>query len=433
MVEKLAFHIYDLTWGYALPLLRRNHRLAEGFRQRTLKSGMPAANLWIQAASVGEAYLALELIARLSTTNSLKMLVTSNTSQGIEVLKRNLSGRISNDDQIQPRVRYFPFDKPAIMRTAVADIQPKVMVLLETEIWPGLLRSLKEHHCKILIVNGRITEKSLKRYLIWPSLWQELRPDEVLAISPEDAQRFRRLFGKTGIDVMNNIKFDRIVAGTSCGDDKKKLETMLPPDKPFVVLASVRQEEEILVNKIVTNLLHARQEVVIGLFPRHVHRIPVWQKRLAESGIGHSLRSRIDRRIQTGHVILWDTFGELPAAYGIAQAAFVGGSLAPLGGQNFLEALACGVRPIIGPSWDNFAWVGREIIDCGLLRMADNWKQVAEFLLKNLADPPPRKEVIDAAHHFIHARRGGTELACRRISACLENSPSGLRPNATSQ
>ena len=419
LIENFAFRLYDLSWGYALPLLRRNHRLAEGFRQRTLKAGLSPAHLWIQAASVGEAYLALELITGLRPAKPLKILVTSNTSQGIEILKRNLSGRISNNDRIQMQVRYFPFDKPAIMRTAVADIQPKVMVLLETEIWPGLLRSLKEHHCKILMVNGRITEKSLKRYLIWPSLWQKLRPDEVLAISHEDAQRFRRLFGKTGIEVMNNIKFDRIGAGTSSGDVKKKLKTILPTDSPFVVLASVRQEEEILVYNIVQNLLHTRQQAVIGLFPRHVHRIPAWQNRLAEKGIGHSLRSKLDRRIQTGHVILWDTFGELPAAYGLAQAAFVGGSLAPLGGQNFLEALVTGIVPIIGPSWGNFAWVGREIIDSGLLKVADNWKQVAEFLLKDLTDPPPRKEVIDAAHQFIRLRRGGTGTACQRILACL--------------
>ena len=419
--QKLAFRLYDLSWRYALPWLRRHHRLAEGFRQRTLKTGLSPAHLWIQAASVGEAYLALELIPGLRPANPLKILVTSNTSQGIDILKRNLSERLSEGDRIQPQVRYFPFDKPATMQSAVASIQPKVMVLMETEIWPGLLRSLKKHHCKILIVNGRITEKSLKRYLIWPSLWQKLRPDEVLAISHDDAQRFRRLFGKTGVEVMSNMKFDRIAAGTSCGDNKKNLETILPADNPFIVLASVRQEEEILVNHIIQNVLHARPGAVIGLFPRHMHRLSFWQKRLGQAGIGYSLRSKIDHRVPAGHVIVWDTFGELPPAYGLAKAAFVGGSLAPLGGQNFLEALVSGVIPIIGPSWENFAWVGREIVDSGLLRVAEDWKQVADLLLKDLVSSLPRKDVMDAALQFIQARRGGTETACRRIIACLEN------------
>ena len=419
--QKLAFRLYNLSWSCALPWLRQNHRLAEGFRQRTLKTGLPAANLWIQAASVGEAYLALELIRNLRTTKPLKILVTSNTSQGVEILTRNLSDQQSNNGRIQPQVGYFPFDKPAIMQTAVANIHPQVMVLLETEIWPGLLRSLKKCRCRILIVNGRITEKSLKRYLLWPSIWQKLRPDEVLAISHADAQRFSRLFGKAGVGVMSNIKFDRIAAATSCDGDKNRLKAVLPAEIPFIVLASVRQAEELPVKNIIQNVLRIRPETVVGLFPRHMHRLPYWQKMMRQTGIGYTLRSKTERRISAGNVILWDTFGELTTAYGLAKSAFVGGSLAPLGGQNFLEALVSGVIPIIGPWWDNFAWVGREIIDAGLLRVAEDWKQVADLLLKDLASPPPRKEVMDAALQFIQARRGGTEMACRRIAACLEN------------
>ena len=407
--QKLAFRLYNLSWSCALPWLRRNHRLAEGFRQRTLKTGLPAANLWIQAASVGEAYLALELIRSLRTAKPLKILVTSNTSQGMEILTRNLAGQQLNNGRIQPQVGYFPFDKPAIMQTAVANIHPQVMVLLETEIWPGLLLALKTQSCKILIVNGRITAKSLQRYHLWPSLWQRLRPDEVLAISQADAQRFSRLFGKAGIEVMSNIKFDRMAATISCGGDKNELKAIVPVDNPFIVLASVRQEEEILVKNIIQDVLRTHPETVVGLFPRHMHRMPSWQKILRQAGIGYTLRSKAERRIPAGNVILWDTFGELLPAYRLAESAFVGGSLAPLGGQNFLEALVSGVIPIIGPWWDNFAWVGRDIIDSGLLKVAEDWKHVADLLLKDLASPPSRKVVIDAALQFIEARRGGTE------------------------
>jgi 3-deoxy-D-manno-octulosonic-acid transferase len=156
-----------------------------------------------------------------------------------------------------------------------------------------------------------------------------------------------------------------------------------------------------------------------------MHRIPYWQKMLRQRGIEYTLRSKTKCRISAGNVILWDTFGELLPAYRLATSAFVGGSLAPLGGQNFLESLVSGVIPIIGPSWDNFAWVGREIIESGLLRVAEDWKQVAELLLKDLASPPARKAVINAALQFIKARRGGTETACRRIVACLESSSIG--------
>ena len=421
LTQKFAFRLYDLCWSCALPWLRRHHRLAAGFRQRTLQTELPAASLWIQAASVGEAYLALELIRRLETAKPLKILVTSNTRQGVEILTKNLSNRPLSNGYSQPQVGYFPFDKPAIMQTAVANVRPQVMVLLETEIWPGLLRFLKKCGSKILIVNGRITQKSLNRYLLWPSIWRELRPDEVLAISQADAHRFRRLFGNAGVDVMSNIKFDRIGTTKSGSNDKNILKTILPADAPFIVLASVRQEEEIQVKNIIKKVLDAHSTIIVGLFPRHMHRIPYWQNILRQSGIEYTLRSKVDGRVSAGTVLLCDSIGELEPGYQLAKSAFVGGSLAPLGGQNFLEALVSGVIPIIGPWWGNFAWVGQGIIDLGLLKVARDWKQVTDFLLEDLARPPSRDTVIEAALQFIEARRGGTHKACRHIVACLEN------------
>jgi 3-deoxy-D-manno-octulosonic-acid transferase len=422
LIHKTAFAFYNLSWGVVLPWLRLNHRLAEGYHQRALKDKLPGvADLWIQAASVGESFLALEILKTLQVEQPIQILLTSNTRQGIDILNQALPELISGQNQIQTAVRYFPFDKPSIMAAAIAAIRPKLMVLLETEIWPGLLLALKTQSCKILIVNGRITAKSLQRYHLWPSLWQRLRPDEVLAISQADAQRFSRLFGKAGIEVMSNIKFDRLAATISCGGDKNGLKAIVPVDNPFIVLASVRQEEEILVKNIIQDVLRTHPETVVGLFPRHMHRLPSRQKLLRQAKIGYTLRSKAEGRIPAGNVILWDIFGELLPAYRLAESAFVGGSLAPLGGQNFLEALVSGIIPIIGPWWDNFAWVGREIIDSGLLKVAEDWKHVADLLLKDLASPPPRKVVIDAARQFIEARRGGTEEACRRIVASLEN------------
>ena len=401
LIHKTAFALYNLSWSLALPWLRLNHRLAEGYHQRALKDKLPdVVDLWIQAASVGESFLALEILKTLQVAQPIRILLTSNTRQAIDILNLALPELIRDQNQIQAAVRYFPFDKPSNMAAAAAAMRPRLMVLLETEIWPGLLLALKVQNCKILIVNGRMTEKSLQRYHFWPSIWPTLRPDKVLAISPADADRFGRLFGPDGIEVMSNIKFDCIAAATSCAGDKHKLKAILPAENPFIVLASVRQAEEILVK---------------------MHRMPNWQKFLRQTGIGYTLRSKVDRRISAGHVILWDTFGELMPAYGLAKSAFIGGSLAPLGGQNFLEALVSGIIPIIGPWWDNFAWVGREIIDAGLLRVAEDWKQVADLLLEDLAGPLPRKDVMDAALQFIQARRGGTEMACRRIIAALEN------------
>ena len=421
LTSRIAFGLYNLLWCCVLPWLRLNHRLAEGYQQRRLKKMLPAADIWIQAASVGESYLALEIIKTLMVPRAVKILVTSNTSQGIDILNLALANRGKTKEAIHVSVGYFPFDKPALMRKAVGAIRPAVMVLLETEIWPGLLRALNQHHCKTIIVNGRLTDKSLKRYLLWPSVWQELRPYRVLAISPSDANRFAQLFGPDGIEVMPNIKFDRLASATTSLADENPVKIIVPRATPFVVLASVRRQEEPLAKKIVQKLLHKRPQAVIGLFPRHLHRIQAWQEILNHAGIRWSLRSETKTQVTAGTVVLWDTFGEMLPAFKLCQSAFVGGSLAPLGGQNFLEALVSGVRPVIGPSWENFSWVGDEIVDSGLLRIAPNWQEVAACLLRDLDRPSSREDVINRAMEFIKAHQGGTAEACQEIAACLEN------------
>jgi 3-deoxy-D-manno-octulosonic-acid transferase len=420
LLHKTAFGIYDLSWRIALPWLRLNHRLAEGYDQRALKDESPGgADLWIQAASVGESWLALEILKNLRVQQPIKILLTSNTRQGIDILNQALPERVGDRNHIQTAVRYFPFDKPSTMAAAVSGIRPKLMVLLETEIWPGLLQALKTQGCKSIIVNGRITAKSLARYHLWPSIWQILRPDMVLAISAADADRFGRLFGRHGVAVMANIKFDRMASSSSVAVDPNPVESILPAGAAFVVFASVRREEESEVEKLVHEIARHQPQAVMGLFPRHIHRLASWQDALSRLGKQWILRSAVSNPVSAGTVIIWDTFGELMPAYCLAQAAFIGGSLAPLGGQNFLEAIISGVIPVSGPSWENFAWVGQEIIDAGLLRIADGWRQAAALMLQDLAAPRPRAAVIEAAQRFFETRRGGTAQACRQIEAML--------------
>ncbi len=405
----------------AVPALRLNKRLAEGFNQRTLRENLPEADIWIQAASVGEAFLAKELLDNFKPSNPTRILVTSNTSQGIDILEQAVIESTPNNRGIAAFTAYFPFDKPTIMARAVSDISPKIMVLLESEMWPGLMAALKKNGCKILIINGRITSQSLSRYLLWPSLWRTLSPDKILAISENDAQRFAELFGKNRVDIMPNIKFDRIGSMESTPDKKNPLKSIIPFEIPFLVLGSVRLEEEFLIEKIITDILHRQPETVIGLFPRHMHRIEHWKNTLNRMVIPWVLRSETRHIAPPGTVILWDTFGELSFAYKISKAAFVGGSLAPLGGQNFLEAVTCGIIPIIGPSWENFAWVGSEIINQGLVKIAADWKEVTDTLVKGIENPPSHETVQKSAFKYLKNRRGGTEIACRLIHQSLNN------------
>ena len=420
--KKIAFWLYNRLWGIAIPWLRLNHRLAQGFEQRRLAHSEPKrADLWIQAASAGESFLAWELLKKLKPARPLQVLLTSNTKQGIEILQQALAERKSGNNVLNVRAAYFPFDKPALMKTAVTRIQPSLMVLLEAELWPGHLLALKTYGCQILVVNGRLTPKSLTRYCIWPSFWRWLRPDKILAISENDASRFSTLFGQEGIGIMPNIKFDRMRAAfMNDMGPARQIKNILPQDAPFVTLGSIRHQEETAVKHIISEVLRSLPNTVIGLFPRHLQRINFWQKTLNRLGIRWFLRSTTQTRIPPGSVILWNTFGELPTAYRYSTATFVGGSLAPLGGQNFLETLACGVIPVIGPSWENFAWVGRDIITSGLLRVAKDWKEVAYLLVKDIDKPSSHQQVIERVNTYLKDRQGGTEMACRHIIDLLK-------------
>jgi len=397
-----------------MPVLRLNNRLAEGFDQRALKKDAPSkADIWIQAASAGEAYLAVEILKNMSFSRPVDILFTSGTRQGLDILG-STAARIDTKN-ITARTSYFFFDQPAVMEKAVKNINPEVMILLESEMWPGLLHALKKYGCKTIIINGRMTEKSLKRYLLWKSFWNSIKPDMIYAISNEDADRFGKLFGSELVKVMPNIKFDRFGDGKTDSGSENPLEKIITGDASFMVLGSVRKEEEPLVEKIILDILKRKPETIIGLFPRHMHRIKHWSDALGRMNIKWALRTNMSKPAVKGSVILWDSFGELVHAYKYAGAAFLGGSLAPLGGQNFLEALNCGVIPVTGPFLDNFSWVGREIVEEGLLRVAKDWQDASNALIEYISNPPARDKIINAADRYMKSRQGGAAFACRVI------------------
>lgn len=432
LAVRLTLGLYGLAWRALLPGLKRNGRLAEGWDQRTLASGLPPrAELLIHAASGGEAYLAWELLRRLPDVlaellparqpedEPLRVLVTTFTSQGLGVLTQ---ARADLAPGVELLPAYFPFDLPGRMVTVLDAVRPGAVVLLETELWPGLLAACREKGVPALVLNGRMTDKSLRGYGSLPWLWRALAPDRVLAVSGEDAQRFGQVFGPECVGRMPNIKFDRLRFDAEPDTQMARPEfaDLLPEDTAFVILGSVRKEEEQDVLKIIQGLREARPKAVIGLFPRHMRRVCVWERSLREAGVPFTLRSG-NQRAEPGSVIIWDVFGELAGAFSLACAAFIGGSLADLGGQNFLEPLAHGVTAVTGPSWSNFAWVGREIFATGLVRLAPDWRGVLAELSALVAETPDPAEVRATAQAYAASRRGGAVAACQAVAECLKN------------
>tara|TARA_Y100001954_G_scaffold231541_1_gene281069 strand:- start:4877 stop:6163 length:1287 start_codon:yes stop_codon:yes gene_type:complete len=421
---KTALSAYNLGWKAATPFLKLNHRLKDGWEQRTLSGGYPAhAHLWIQAASGGEAYLTWEVLKHLENkkNSTLRVLVTANTLQGFETLQRAADEINADRKGIAVQPRYFPFDAPDIMRQMMRHVRPEVALIMETEIWPGFLNACKEFGVKTLLANGRMSTKSLGGYLSWPSLFRELGPNRIMAISETDGRRFGTLFGRDRVWVMPNIKFDRMAGAGPMQRKDNPLASFIPEDMNFIVLGSVRKEEMTPVKKIAAALVRHRTKTVVGLFPRHMHHVPLWSKALDSVGLTWSLRSTMTAPPRPGTAILWDTFGELVPAYGLADTAFVGGSLAPLGGQNFLEPLTCGVTPVIGPHWSNFTWIGQDIFDSGLARMGEDAEHVLNLLIEILDEDVPRKEIYAKANAYIKDRTGGAKAVSKQVAEFLNN------------
>lgn len=419
--------LYGLAWSAVQPGLKRNARLREGWEWRTLAAGAPPkADLWLQAASGGEAYLAWEMLRRLpdflpSACAGQKptVLVTTFTRQGLDVLER---AREELADNVEILPAWFPLDVPKNMLRALDAVAPKAVVLLETELWPGLLAACRTRGVPALVLNARMTGKSLGNYRRVPGFWRSLGPKRVLAVSDDDAARFARLFPDARTGVMHNIKFDRL--DFTAAPAPAELAALLPeqgesqPGAPFIVLGSVRKQEEDAVLFLIKGLRERVPGAVIGLFPRHMDRVDGWEEKLLQAGLP-VIRRSANERTRPGTVVLWDAFGELGAAFALASACFLGGSLADLGGQNFLEPLAHGVVPVIGPSWSNFAWVGEEIFETGLVRQERDQQGVLDALCGLAQDIADRQAVRAEAKSYVESRQGGAEAACQAVAEYL--------------
>lgn len=425
--------IYNILWQVILPLLKRNPRLKAGFKERVSFTHLKRADIWIQAASAGEAMLAVRLAQEFYPPSEIRILFTTTTSQGMDILQKGITATKTHPN-LSFQISWFPFDAPGLMKKAVDVIRPDLMILIETEIWPAHLHELKKNGAAVIIVNGRLSLKSTKHYGKIQKFWKLPAPDKVLAISGHDAAKFGEIFPETDIGTMDNMKFDAIPALFSPRIDSDAasftrnpprqntgLEKIINPEIPLSILASIRMEEEADVLFILKKILQDFPNQVVALFPRHMHRLTHWKKKLTKNRITWVLRSRMNHFPEKNSVILWDTFGELKQAYAMALTAFVGGSLKPLGGQNFIEPLGFGVATITGPYVDNFNWVGREFFKNELVKQAQDREEIAGLLLHHLKNPPDKKTLQKNADTYITHRRGGTATAIRQIQSFLSS------------
>ncbi len=386
-------------------------------------------SIWIHAVSVGEALTAKALIADLRAQYPrLRLFLSTTTIAGQQVAKKNL--------QQVDGVFYFPFDWGFTVRRVLNIVKPRMFVMMETEIWPNLLRECRARGIKTMVINGRISARSYPRYRLVRPLFRRVLADidRFCMQSDESARRIIDLGADPArVTVTGSLKFDSLPAPVPVSHGRPRELVLrhfrLSPSRVVVVAGSTMRPEDTVVLRAFARIKSIAPGALLIIAPRQRERFADVEKLALEDGFSVSRRSNlpIDDEPRTDVVVL-DTFGELTHVYQLATVVFVGGSLADHGGHNILEPAIFGKPIVVGPHMHNF----REIMDTFLASRAvvqvRTDRELEEELRNLVTDPVRRASLGAAARALVEANRGAKDKTMTVVSDLLPAPGGVVRP-----
>ncbi|TFY96565.1 3-deoxy-D-manno-octulosonic acid transferase [Ramlibacter rhizophilus] len=427
--------LYSLLMSGAQPLLRRKLRrrgreepgyleaVEERFGRYRVRAE-PGA-LWIHAVSLGETRAAGILVDALRRLDpSLRLLVTHGTATG-----RAEGQALLREGDTQA---WLPWDTPEAVARFLDHFRPRVGVLMETEVWPNLALACAERGLPLALANARLSDKSLRQAqrLAWLSRPAYASLAAVWAQSEADAQRLREAGARVS-GVLGNLKFD-------AEPDAQRLAQgrawRAATGAPVVMFASSREGEEREFLRVLraqldmarsgrgrrnTDRLLAERPVQWLIVPRHPQRFEEVAGIARAHGFSVSCRSQwTDEGPAAAEVWVGDTLGDMALYYGLADVALLGGSFAPLGGQNLIEAAACGCPVVMGPHTFNFAEAATAAEGQGAALRANSIEDALRHALVLVADEAGRRCMVEQAGQFAQAHRGAA-LRCAQALLAL--------------
>jgi 3-deoxy-D-manno-octulosonic-acid transferase len=410
--------LYSLLYGCVLILalpyfLYRSLRepgFWSGLRERFAGARVNAKgerSIWIHAVSVGEVIAAGILLPRLREAfPGTRIALSVTTPTGRKVAAERLS---SIDDLF-----YCPIDLAFIVRKMMARVRPRALVVVETEIWPNLLREARRAGASAVLVNGRISNRSFPGYLrIRPFLKVYLSEiDRFLMQSETYARRIEDLGAKPSkVHVCGSLKFDASPDGAM-----RRAARVTPTGRRILVAGSTLDPEERMLLSIYERLRQDAPDLYLVIAPRHVPRFDAVGELASSRGLRVARRSRGDET-SNADVLLLDTLGELASVYAEADYAFVGGSLASWGGHNIIEPASWGKPVLFGPHMQNFADVARIFLDAGAALQVEDEADLESALRDLLANRERCEDLSRRARAVVAANRGAVE---RTIAALKE-------------
>ncbi|MBU4305016.1 MAG: 3-deoxy-D-manno-octulosonic acid transferase [Candidatus Omnitrophica bacterium] len=415
--------ILDIIYLFAacayLPsfVFKGKHRL--GIRQRfgiyapdiriAFKANQP--RLWLHAVSVGEIKAAAALIEALrSRFPGLRFVISTITPTG-NTVARQLAAR-------EDIVIYFPFDLSLVVKKAVSMINPAAVLIMETEIWPNFIHELSAQHIPVAIVNGRISDKAFPRYRRGKFIFQEaLKNIGIFCMQTEnDASRIIELGAdKQKVHIAGNIKFDQVKPAAA----SLPLRLGLKAHERLLVAGSTHDNEEEMITRVFLKLKPKYSFLRLLLAPRHPHRAAAVEKMLKQNGLFVQLISRLaadEREIEKDAVFLLDVMGILNRVYRLADIVFIGGSLVRHGGQNPIEAAACGKPVVFGRYMYNFSKIAKMFLDNKAALSVSDEDGLFTALDELLRDPGKKKQLAQNAQRLVDKNKGSVQ----RIIELLE-------------
>ena len=380
-------------------------------------------SIWIHAVSVGEALTARALIEQLRDRYPrLRIFLSTTTMTGQQVAKTHVQG--------VDGVFFFPFDLGFIVRRTLRIVRPKLFVIMETELWPNLLRECRRHGVRTLLVNGRISSRSYPRYRLARAFFRRVLGDLDRACmqSEESARRLTHIgIAPKKVTVTGSLKFDSLELpghGESPAAPRGRYRVLryfrVPEDRPVVIAASTLKGEEEPVFRAFARIKREMPSALLIVAPRKPERFAEAEALAIDAGFTVAKRTElpVDGAPRTDVVIL-DTIGELAQLYQIATAVFVGGSLVDAGGHNILEPAVYGKPIVIGPHMSNFAEITRTFLENGAAEQVPDAEGLEAALLRLLTDPVRRARLGAAARALVEANRGARARTLEVVSELL--------------
>lgn len=418
-LQRISLGLYSLVM-YALTPLTFIHLVSRGFSQRDYfhrwserfaMYRVPANEscLWLHAVSVGEVNAIAALLKGLREHYpETPLLITTTTPTGSARVK-SLFG-----DQVQHV--YLPYDTPGAVNYFLNYFRPKIAIIMETEIWPNLFAEIGKRHIPLLIVNARLSQRSMRGYRIISGLMDIATQavTQVAAQSLADLQRYQKLGIKPNQgQVTGNLKFD--VELPVQLSEQAKLWRSAWGERPVWIAASTHPDEEALVIEAHKRVRRECPDALLLWAPRHPERFESVLELAGREKWRVSNRHTHQQPQRDSDVFIINTLGELLPFYGCADVAFVGGSLQAVGGHNLLEPASLGVPSVVGPHTFNFVDITRILLEVGAVQQIETSEQLPDAILRCLLDKKLARQCGEAGRKRIEHERGALERTLHLI------------------